>query len=78
MAPADIQAEVVETQLHRLLASPGLARNEHMSRFLRFIVEQKLSGRESELKESLLPLLLRQLETLTPSKIAVVKNRKAS
>src|ERR1051325_6117304 len=54
MAPSEIQAEVVQRQLQRVLESPGFARNERMSRFLRFIVEQQLSGRESELKESLI------------------------
>jgi TolB-like protein/Tfp pilus assembly protein PilF len=54
MAPTDIQAEVVERHLQRVLASPGFVRNERMSRFLRFIVERQLSGRESELKESLI------------------------
>ncbi len=54
MAPAEIQAEVVEKHLQRVLASPGFARNERMSRFLRFIVERQLDGRDSELKESLI------------------------
>jgi hypothetical protein len=54
MAPSEIQVKVVQRQLQRVLESPGFARNERMSRFLRFIVEQQLSGRESELKESLI------------------------
>jgi adenylate cyclase len=54
MAPSETQPEVVQKQLQRLLASPGFARNERMSRFLRFVVERQLEGRDSELKESLI------------------------
>lgn len=50
----ETQPEVVQKQLQRLLASPGFARNERMSRFLRFVVERQLEGRDSELKESLI------------------------
>ena len=41
-------------QLERILASPGFARNERLSRFLRFVVERHLEGRDTELKESLI------------------------
>ncbi len=54
MVSGEIQTEVVQNQLQRVLASPGFARNERMSRFLRFIVERQLNGRESEIKESLI------------------------
>ncbi len=54
MASTETQPEVVQKQLQRLLASPGFARNERMSRFLRFVVERQLEGRDSELKESLI------------------------
>jgi TolB-like protein len=53
MAIGETQPEVVQKQLQRVLASPGFARNERMSRFLRFVVERQLEGRDSELKESL-------------------------
>jgi TolB-like protein len=39
-------------QLARVLSSSGFARNERMSRFLRFLVEQHLQGRDDEIKES--------------------------
>ena len=39
-----------------MLASPGFCRNERLSRFLRFIVEQHLEGKDSELKESVIAL----------------------
>lgn len=54
MVPSEQQSEVVERHLQRVLASPGFVRNERMSRFLRFIVERQLHGREGELKESLI------------------------
>ena len=37
-----------------MLASSGFARNERLSKFLRYIVELHLEGRDSELKESLI------------------------
>jgi TolB-like protein len=54
MATGDIPAEVVEKHLERVLASPGFARNERLSRFLRYIAQEELNGRGSELKESLI------------------------
>jgi TolB-like protein len=46
---ADIRAE-----LSQVLASTGFARNARMSRFLTFLVERQLEGRDAELKESLI------------------------
>jgi hypothetical protein len=54
MAPGETPRAVVEEHLERILASPGFARNERMSRFLRFIAQEELNGRGSELKESLI------------------------
>src|SRR5262245_40555026 len=54
MGLRETQPEVVQKQLQRVLASPGFARNQRMSRFLRFVVERQLEGRDSELKESLI------------------------
>ena len=54
MAIGEIPSDVVEGHLERVLASPGFAGNERLSRFLRFIVQQELNGRGSELKESLI------------------------
>src|SRR5271170_1542608 len=39
-------------ELERVLSSACFARSEGLSRLLRFLVERKLEGRESELKES--------------------------
>jgi TolB-like protein/tetratricopeptide (TPR) repeat protein len=41
-------------QLERLLQSPGFARNPRLSRFLRFLIEQHLEGRDIELKETVI------------------------
>ena len=54
MATGEIPTEVVQEHLERVLASPGFARNERLSRFLRFIAQEELNGRGSELKESLI------------------------
>lgn len=54
MAVGEIPSDVVEGHLKRVLASPGFVGNERLSRFLRFIVQQELNGRGSELKESLI------------------------
>lgn len=54
MAAGQIPVEVVQKHLEGVLASPGFARNERLSRFLQFIVQRELNGRGSELKESLI------------------------
>ena len=54
MIPCECPDEAVRKQLERVLSSPGFARNERLSRFLRVIVERHLEGRDGELKESLI------------------------
>jgi adenylate cyclase len=46
--------EPVRAELQRVLSSKGFARNDRLSGFLRFVVEQELSGRGDELKESII------------------------
>jgi TolB-like protein len=46
--------ELVRTQLEKILSSAGFARNDRLSGFLRFVVEQELLGRGDELKESVI------------------------
>jgi len=48
------EARAVRRQLEKLLESPGFARNERLSRFLRFVVEGHLEGKDLELKESVI------------------------
>src|SRR5262245_9624343 len=56
MASAENHVETLRRQLERVLASPGFARSERLSRLLRFVVERHLEGRDSELKESLIAI----------------------
>jgi serine/threonine-protein kinase len=46
--------EPVRAELQKILSSRGFARNDRLSGFLRFVVEQELSGRGGELKESII------------------------
>jgi TolB-like protein/Flp pilus assembly protein TadD len=48
------ESEAVRRQLERVLESPGFVRNERLSRFLRFVVEGHLEGKDQELKESVI------------------------
>jgi TolB-like protein len=54
MRPVDSEREVARHQLERVLASPGFARNDRLSRFLRFVVERHLEGRDEEIKEAVI------------------------
>src|SRR5580698_10504554 len=49
-----LDPELVRTQLEKILSSAGFVRNNRLSGFLRFVVEQELSGRGDELKESVI------------------------
>ena len=53
MRQVDFEAQAARRQLDKILASAGFVRNERLSRFLRFVVERHLEGRDQELKESL-------------------------
>ncbi len=54
MPTAEPDAQAAERQLERVLASAGFARNDRLSRFLRFVVERHLQGKDNELKESVI------------------------
>jgi serine/threonine-protein kinase len=54
MQPAGAKAHPVLEELEKILASPGFARSERLQGFLRFVVDQKLQGKASELKESVI------------------------
>jgi len=47
-------APAVQSELAAILASPGFVRSPRRSAFLRFVVEQALTGRAAELKETLI------------------------
>src|SRR5215471_8927316 len=51
---SSVAAEPVRKQLERILSSAPFVRNERLSRFLRFVVQQALDGKTDEVKESLL------------------------
>ena len=51
---SSVAAEPVRKQLDRILSSAAFVRNERLSRFLRFVVQQALDGKTDEVKESLI------------------------
>jgi hypothetical protein len=51
MPPVESERQAARRHLERILSSPGFARNERLSRFLRFVVEQHLENRDEELKD---------------------------
>src|SRR5712692_3391578 len=53
-ANGSLPSEAIERQLERIVTSPGFARADRLSHFLRFIVEQTVQGKGNELKESLI------------------------
>src|SRR5215470_17536742 len=54
MPAAEARGDSIRSHLERVLSSAGFARNERLSRFLRFVVEEQLVGRGGEIKESLI------------------------
>src|SRR5205807_7464183 len=54
MPLTESRSEVVRSKLDKILSSTGFARNERLSGFLRFVVEQELSGQGNQLKESII------------------------
>jgi TolB-like protein/Tfp pilus assembly protein PilF len=54
MPPEGSNEQAVRNELERVLSSAPFSRNERLSRFLRFVVERRLEGKDSELKESLI------------------------
>jgi TolB-like protein len=56
MPTAESDRDAVRRQLERVLGSAGFSRNERLARFLRFVVEQHLEGKDSEIKESVIAI----------------------
>src|SRR3977135_707536 len=54
MPTAESEIQDARRELERVLASAGFLRNERIGRFLRFVVEEHLEGRDSALKESVI------------------------
>jgi len=56
MQAAESEANAARRQMERVLASAGFSRNERLARFLRFVIEQHLEGKDSALKESVIAI----------------------
>ncbi len=56
MTTFECEPRAVRLQLERALASANFVRSERLSRFLRFVVERHLDGRDDELKESVIAM----------------------
>src|SRR5258708_6441257 len=50
------EEQAVRRQLELVVGSAGFVRNERMARFLRFVVERHLEGKDQELKESVIAI----------------------
>jgi TolB-like protein/Flp pilus assembly protein TadD len=73
MEPAFLDGEPIRQQLERVLSSGGFHRNERLSRFLRFVVERHLEGREDELKEAILGIEVCRKPDYDPTQDSVVR-----
>src|SRR5262245_5878127 len=49
-----VGADLIREELERVLGSAGFVRNERLSRFLRYLVDRHLEGKDEEIKESLI------------------------
>jgi tetratricopeptide (TPR) repeat protein len=56
LTTVEIKASAINQQLEKILESPGFARSERPSKFLRFLVERHLEGRSEELKETIIAI----------------------
>src|SRR5436309_14982982 len=74
MMPAESKAQAIGRQLNRILTSPGFARNERLSRFLRFVIEQHLQGCDEALKESVIAIeIFGRRPDYNPKRDAIVR-----
>src|SRR6266851_3944947 len=73
MPTVDSEAQAVRRQLERALASAKFTRSERLSRFLRFVVERHLEGRDSELKESVIAMEVFGNRDYDPNQDSVVR-----
>ena len=78
MPTAESDVEAARRQLERVLASPGFCRNERLSRFLRFVIEHHLAGRDEELKESVIAVeVLGRNPDHDPKRVSIVRTEAA-
>ncbi len=72
--PGELTPESVRATLDKILASPGFATADRLSRFLRYTVEETLNGQTDKLKESLLGIdVFGRKPTYDPRVDAVVR-----
>jgi len=70
--------QIARKQLERVLASPGFAHNERLSRFLRFVVEKHLAGRPADIKESVIGVeVFRRSPDYDPKQDSIVRTEAA-
>jgi serine/threonine-protein kinase len=70
----EISAESIRAALEKILASPGFANADRISRFLRYTVEETLNGQTDKLKESLVGIdVFGRKPTYDPRVDAVVR-----
>src|SRR6266481_5723995 len=71
---AEISVESIRAALEKILASPGFANADRLSRFIRYVVEETLKGQTDKLKESLLGIdVFGRKPTYDPRVDAVVR-----
>jgi serine/threonine-protein kinase len=71
---AEISPEAIHAALDKILASPGFANADRLSRFLRYAVEETLNGQTDKLKESLVGIdVFGRKPTYDPRVDAVVR-----
>jgi TolB-like protein/Flp pilus assembly protein TadD len=68
-----LDEKIVRQQLDRVLSSVEFSRNERLSRFLRFVVEGHLEGKESELKESVIAVEVCRKRDYDPKQDSIVR-----
>ncbi len=69
----ELDPQAVRLQLERALASANFVRSERQSRFLRFVVERHLDGRDQELKESVIALEVFGQSDYDPKQSSIVR-----
>jgi TolB-like protein len=78
MPTAESSDGMVHKELDKILSSAGFARNERLSGFLRFVVEQQLAGQGDQLKESVIAIeVFRRQPDYDPRQDSVVRTEAA-
>ena len=73
MTTSNYDPATVRQELERTLASENFVRSERQSRFLRFVVERHLEGRDDELKESVIAIEVFGQRDYDPKQDSIVR-----